>query len=106
MATVKEKPAAKERTPLERALFELNLEGARVRPLAKSTELTSEQWDALQFAVAPLLKGLQGLSITEAAAVVRRVISTNAVQLAGLPRRFHVWKKPTSDEMKAAGAMS
>lgn len=102
MATVKEKPATKEQTPLERALFELNLTHERARPRSKSIELTSDQWDALQHAVAPLLKGLQGLTITEAAEVTRRVISTNPLQLLGLPRRFQVWKKPTAADLAAA----
>lgn len=95
MATkLKEKPAAKEQTPLERALFELHLTHERARPLSESAELTSDQWDALQYAVAPMLKSLQGLTLTDAVEVVRRVISTNPAQLLGLPKRFQVWKIP------------
>lgn len=65
----------------------------RRKPKSTARIFTNDQWDQLREVVEKLKPQIEGQGIAIAFDIIRTKISTNVLQLRGLPKRLHYWNK-------------
>lgn len=63
------------------------------KPVSNIKYLSDDQWENLKTVVESLKTRIEGQVIAIAFEIIRTKVSTNILQLRGLPNRMHYWKK-------------
>lgn len=63
------------------------------KPVSNMKNLSDDQWEKLKTVVESLKTRIEGQGIAIAFEIIRTKVSTNILQLRGLPNRMHYWKK-------------